>query len=215
MNIIFVGAPGSGKGTQARKLIDRFKFVQLSTGDVLRDAINKQTEIGLLVKDLMSQGKLIPDEIMINLVDTFITQQDGKSVIFDGFPRTVAQAKSLDLMLGAKNLKVDKIIYFKIDPVVLVARLTGRRTCSKCGEIYHLENKPPINGTVCTKCGGVVIQRADDKEDVISERLEQFEKNTSPTIEFYREQGNLIEINATLDSNFIFDSIIKILELAN
>lgn len=215
MNIILVGAPGSGKGTQAKKLIDKYNFVQLSTGDVLRDAIQKKTEIGNLVKDLMDQGKLIPDQIMVNLVEVFILQNVGKSVIFDGFPRTVAQANSLNSMLLSKNLKIDKIIYFKLDSQLLINRLTGRRNCPKCGEIYHIKTHPPINGITCEKCGGEVVQRVDDKEDVIKERLVQFEKNTGPTIEFYRQQGELVEIDGNLDPNLIFERIIKILELAN
>ena len=215
MNIILVGAPGSGKGTQAKKLIDKYNFVQLSTGDILRDAIQKKTEIGNLVKDLMDQGKLIPDQIMVNLVEVFILQNVGKSVIFDGFPRTVAQANSLNSMLLSKNLKIDKIIYFKLDSQLLINRLTGRRNCPKCGEIYHIKTHPPINGITCEKCGGEVVQRVDDKEDVIKERLVQFEKNTGPTIEFYRQQGELVEIDGNLDPNLIFERIIKILELAN
>lgn len=214
MNIIFVGAPGSGKGTQARKLIDKFNFVQLSTGDLLRESIKNETQIGILVKDIMDQGKLVPDETIVKLVENFIIENRGRSVIFDGFPRTVNQSKKLDEMLKNRSLKVDKVIYFKIDSNILIKRLTGRRTCSKCGEIYHEDTRPALKD-VCAKCGGLVIQRADDKADVIEERLVQFEKNTGPTIDFYRKHGDLVEIDGALNPDIVFERINKILELAN
>ena len=214
MNIILIGAPGSGKGTQARRFIEKYNFVQLSTGDVLRSAITQQTEIGQLAQSYMNQGKLVPDDVMINLVDGFMSQQAGKSVIFDGFPRTVAQAESLNSMFKIRALKIDKVVYFKINPQVLIKRLTGRRTCSQCGEIYHIEAKPSSKGHICEKCGGSLTQRPDDREEVISERLAQFEKNTGPTVEFYRKQGNLVEVDSDQDPNLVFGQIIKILELA-
>ncbi len=215
MNIILIGAPGSGKGTQARRFIEKYNFVQLSTGDVLRAAIAEKTEIGLLAQSYMNQGKLVPDDVMINLVGVYMSQQAGKSVIFDGFPRTVAQAESLNSMLKKSAMKIDKVVYFKINPQILTKRLTGRRTCSQCGEIYHIENKPSSKGHICEKCGGSLTQRPDDREEVISERLAQFEKNTGPTISFYREQGNLVEVDSEQEPDIVFEQIIKILGLAN
>lgn len=215
MNIILIGAPGSGKGTQSRRFIEKYNFVQLSTGDVLRAAIAQKTEIGLLAQSYMDQGKLVPDEVMINLVDGYMTQQAGKSVIFDGFPRTVAQAESLNSMLKKRASKIDKVVYFKINPQILTKRLTGRRTCSQCGEIYHIETKPSSKGHICEKCGGSLVHRPDDREEVISERLAQFEKNTGPTIDFYRGQGNLVEVDSDQEPDVVFGQIIKILGLAN
>lgn len=215
MNIILIGAPGSGKGTQARRFIEKYNFVQLSTGDVLRGAIAQKTETGLLAQSYMNQGKLVPDDVMINLVEGYLTQQAGKTVIFDGFPRTVAQAESLNSMLNKRASKIDKVIYFKINPQILIKRLTGRRTCSQCGEIYHIETKPSSKGHICEKCGGSLTQRPDDREEVINERLAQFEKNTGPTIEFYKKQGNLAEVDSDQDPDIVFEQIIKILELAN
>ena len=214
MNIILIGAPGSGKGTQARRFIEKYNFVQLSTGDVLRAAIAEKTEIGLLAQSYMNQGKLVPDDVMINLVKVYMSQQAGKSVIFDGFPRTVAQAESLNSMLGKLDMKIDKVVYFKVNPQILTKRLTGRRTCSKCGEIYHIESKPSSKGHICEKCGGSLTQRPDDREEVISERLAQFEKNTGPTISFYKQQGNLVEVDCEQEPDVVFEQIIKILGLA-
>ena len=215
MNIILIGAPGSGKGTQARRFIEKYNFVQLSTGDVLRAAIAEKTETGLLAQSYMNQGKLVPDDVMINLVKVYMNQQAGKSVIFDGFPRTVAQAESLNSMLNNLNMKIDKVVYFKVNPQILTKRLTGRRTCSKCGEIYHIESKPSSKGHICEKCGGSLTQRPDDREEVISERLAQFEKNTGPTISFYKQQGNLVEVDCEQEPDIVFGQIIKILGLAN
>ena len=215
MNIILIGAPGSGKGTQARRFIEKYNFVQLSTGDVLRAAIAEKTEIGLLAQSYMNQGKLVPDDVMINLVKVYMNQQAGKSVIFDGFPRTVAQAESLNSMLSKLDMKIDKVVYFKVNPQILTKRLTGRRTCSKCGEIYHIESKPSSKGHICEKCGGSLTQRPDDREEVISERLAQFEKNTGPTISFYKQQGNLVEVDSEQEPDVVFGQIIKILGLAN
>lgn len=214
MNIILIGAPGSGKGTQSRMFIEKYSFVQLSTGDLLRAAIAQKTELGLMAQSYMDQGKLVPDEVMIGLVDGYMTSQAGKSVIFDGFPRTVAQAESLNAMLNKRANKIDKVVYFKINPQILVKRLTGRRTCSKCGEIYHIETKPSSKGHLCEKCGGSLTQRPDDREEVISERLAQFEKSTGPTIEFYRKQGNLAEVDSEQDPEVVFGQIKKILDLA-
>ncbi len=215
MNIILIGAPGSGKGTQSRQFIDKYGFVQLSTGDVLRASIAEKKEVGLLAKTYMDQGKLVPDDVMIKLVEVYMSSQSGKSVIFDGFPRTVAQAKSLNLMLEKNSASIQKVVYFKINPQVLVKRLTGRRTCSQCGEIYHIETKPSSQGHICEKCGGSLTQRPDDREEVISERLAQFEKNTGPTIDFYKANGLLVEVDSEKEPQIVFKEILKVLDLAN
>ncbi|MBC7741354.1 MAG: adenylate kinase [Bdellovibrionaceae bacterium] len=215
MNLILIGAPGSGKGTQSRLLIDKYNFVQLSTGDVLRAAISAKSDVGMTAKCYMDQGKLVPDDVMIALVEDYMSKQSGKSVIFDGFPRTVAQAESLDSMLKKNAARIDHIVYFKINPQILVKRLTGRRTCSQCGEIYHVETKPSSKGHLCEKCGGSLTQRADDKEEVIGERLAQFEKNTGPTIEFYRGQKRLVEVDSMQEPEVVFKQIEKVLDLAN
>jgi adenylate kinase len=215
LKIIFIGAPGSGKGTQSREFIDKYGYVQLSTGDLLRSAISQGTDLGLLAKSFMDQGKLVPDGVMISLVKTYLSGQSEKSVILDGFPRTVAQAESLDNMLKSNSDAIDRVIYFKINPQILLERLTGRRTCTTCSEIYHIKTKPSKASEVCDKCGGKVIQRSDDKEDVIVERLAQFEKNTGPTIDYYRSKNVLFEIDGAHEPSVVFEQIQKSLSLLN
>lgn len=207
MNIIFIGAPGSGKGTQSREFIEKYNFLQLSTGDVLRAAIKAGTDMGLQAKTFMDAGKLVPDDVMIGIVKDYLETNKEKSIIFDGFPRTVDQAKSLGKMLDGQGKKLDKAIYFKINPQILVNRLTGRRVCTKCGEIYHVETKPSKVAGVCDVCGGSVVHRTDDKEDVIVERLQQFEKNTGPTIEYYRALGVLAEVDSSAAPETVFEQI--------
>ncbi len=214
MNVILIGAPGSGKGTQSRYLIDKHGFLQLSTGDLLRSSIAEKTEVGLMAQGFMDQGKLVPDDVMIKLVESYIDDNDGKSVIFDGFPRTVAQAESLEQMLKKSAKRIDKVVYFSIDSDLLVNRLTGRRTCAKCGEIYHIETKPSLTGNVCEKCGGELKQRPDDKKEVIGERLAQFEKNTGPTINFYRGKNMLEKVDSAKDPEVVLEEIEEILGLA-
>jgi adenylate kinase len=213
LNIIFIGAPGSGKGTQSREFIEKYNFVQLSTGDLLRSSIAAGTVLGLEAKSFMDQGKLVPDDVMIGIVKDYLETNKGKSVIFDGFPRTVEQAKSLNSMLNQQNSVLDKVFYFKINPLILIERLTGRRVCTKCGEIYHVITKPSKDELVCDNCGGPVVHRSDDKESVIVERLAQFEKNTGPTIEYYKSTGNLVEIDSSLAPELVFKQIQKVIAL--
>ena len=214
MNIIFIGAPGSGKGTQSHELVGKYGYTQLSTGDLLRSEILKNSDLGLLLKSYMDQGKLVPDDLIISLVQNYLEKKSKKeSVILDGFPRTIAQAESLDLLLKSRNESIDKVIYFKINHQILVERLTGRRTCAKCGEIYHIATKPSKTSGVCDKCGGQVLQRQDDKENVIIERLVQFEKNTGPTIEYYKSKKALFEIDGAELPSTVFIKIQKALGL--
>lgn len=213
MNVLFIGAPGSGKGTQSRELIEKFGFLQLSTGDLLRGAIKNKTELGLKAQGFMDAGKLVPDELMLGLVSDYLTTNKGKSIIFDGYPRTVNQAQSLGQLLESTSSKIDKVFYFKINPQILIDRLTGRRTCANCGEIYHIHTKPSKTGDKCEKCGGDLVHRKDDHADVISERLKQFEDNTGPTIEFYSKAGNMVNIDGDQAPEKVFNEIKKTLTL--
>ena len=213
MKILLIGAPGSGKGTQSRELISNYGFLQLSTGDLLRAAIKNKTELGLKAQVFMDSGKLVPDTVMIDLVGQYLSENKGKSIIFDGFPRTVIQAESLQALLRKTDSKINKILYFKIDPQILIERLTGRRTCAICGEIYHIRTKPSKKGDKCELCDGDLVHRKDDHENVISERLKQFEDNTGPTISYYAKSGDMVEIDGDRPPENVFNEIKKILSL--
>jgi adenylate kinase len=204
-HLIFIGAPGSGKGTQSSKFVSERSFKHISTGDLLRSEIAKQSVLGLEVKKVMDEGKLVSDELVIRLLQGNVELQKNQ-YIFDGYPRNIAQAKTLDkeVLRGADSLAV----YFEIDMGMLVKRLTNRRTCKNCGAIYNLiSNKPKIMG-ICDQCGGAdLLQRADDKEDVILNRLKVFQETVTPVVEYYQDLGRLIKVDAEKSPDEIFDLI--------
>lgn len=218
MNVLFIGAPGSGKGTQSRTLCEKFKFIQLSTGDILRDSIVSGDSIGLEAKKLMDKGMLVPDDIISKLVEAWIVKknsQEKANIIFDGFPRTVNQVNELTKILSKINLKIDYVFYFKTNDILLIDRLTGRRTCSKCGEIYHLTTKPSKVDGICDLCGGELKHRSDDRKEVIEERLVQYYNNTRPVIDLYKNSGVFVELDAMIDPDNLFKNISKLLKLNN
>jgi adenylate kinase len=191
---VFLGAPGSGKGTQAKILAKEHGFKHLSTGDMLRAAIQAGTEIGLKAKNFIDGGDLVPDAVMIELIEkTLSGLPSNAKIILDGFPRTVAQAEALD-----KNTRtsVKRALSFEVPSHLLMARLTGRRVCSKCGQPYHIYFMPPTKEDVCDACGGPLLHRADDTEEVVKHRLEVFEKQTQPLLDFYRVAHKLQKVNA-------------------
>ena len=203
MRLVFLGPPGSGKGTQAQRLKESKHWPQLSTGDMLRAAIKAGTELGMKAKAAMDKGDLVPDQVVVGMIAERIEQADCKNgFILDGFPRTIPQAESLKAMLSAKGIPLDKAIEFQIKDHVLVGRLSGRRTCKNCGTMYHIETKKPQKEGVCDSCGSSeIVQRDDDHADVIANRLKVYHEQTEPLIEFYRGEGILHSINAdqTLD----------------
>lgn len=206
------GPPGSGKGTQAKVLVEKLNIPQLSTGDMLREAIRQESPLGTQAKGFMNQGQLVPDSLMIDLIRTRIGEKDcQKGFMLDGFPRTVAQAEALDQMLKAQGLSLDKVLSFVVDRKELVSRLSGRLVCSKCGASYHEVTKRPAKAGVCDVCGGAVIKRDDDKPAVVETRLETFLASTKPVEDFYRAKGRLKEVNAQGSEQEIFQRILNAL----
>jgi len=195
INIILLGPPGAGKGTQARKLVEERGMVQLSTGDMLRAAKDSGTEMGNKVADVMARGELVTDEIVIGLIREKLAE-GGKGFIFDGFPRTLGQADALGELLNETGQVLDAVIEMRVDDEALVRRITGRFTCGNCGEVYHDETKPTAKPGVCDVCGSTDLKRrADDNEESLRTRLLEYYKKTSPLIGYYYAKGNLTPVN--------------------
>lgn len=207
MNIVLFGPPGAGKGTQAKELINKYGIPQISTGDILRTAISNKTTLGLEAKKFMDAGNLVPDEVVNGLVKERLQNDDcQKGFILDGFPRTVDQAKTLDEILTSLGKSVEKVIALDVPNSEIVERITGRRTSIKTGKIYHLKYNPPID-----EKEEDLIQRDDDTEAVVLKRLENYEKQTAPVLDYYNNQGKVITINGTKTPTEITKDIIEIL----
>lgn len=199
MILIFLGPPGSGKGTQAKRLSAEHGWPHLSTGDMLRTAISIGSRVGLEAKSFIDQGALVPDSVVINLIAERISTMDcAHGFILDGFPRNIAQAHALDAMLGSRGRSIGRVVLFEITEPFLIKRLSGRRTCSGCNTMYHIEASPPKREEVCDLCGKALIHRSDDQPEVIHKRLEIYSKETEPLAGFYRIEGKLQSIDATL-----------------
>ena len=206
MNLILVGPPGCGKGTQAKMLIEKYNIPQISTGDILRGAIKEGSSLGKKAKSFMDKGSLVPDEVVIGIIEERVKKPDCKGgFILDGFPRTLAQAKALDNILENLVFKIDHLININVDDGELLKRLTGRRTCRECGCGYHIVFDPPKDKDVCNECGGELYQRDDDKEDTIKSRLRVYHEQTAPVIEYYQNQG----VSRTIDGIGKIDEIFK------
>lgn len=202
---VFLGPPGSGKGTQAKLLAQRLGIPHISLGDILREEVRSGSEIGQKVKSLIEAGRLAPDEITIALAEKRISREDcQKGFIFDGFPRSQAQAEALAQMLKRENRNLEKVVYLEVDKEEVVNRLSNRRSCKKCGAVYHLVNNPPKEPEKCDLCGGELYLRHDDEPEVIRTRFEVYEKETLPLIERYAQEGKLLKIDAsgTIDEVF-------------
>lgn len=212
MNIILLGPPGAGKGTQAKRLIDKYSIPQISTGDMLRAALKEGTALGLEAKKYMDKGELVPDSVVIGLVKERIQQNDcAKGYMLDGFPRNVSQAEALDKMLAELKQKIDDVICIEVPSEELLGRLTGRRTCRSCGAGFHVMFDPPKKEGVCDKCNGELYQRDDDNETTVKSRLDVYAKQTEPLIGYYKNQGKLRSINGVGDMEEIFSRITAVL----
>ncbi len=197
MNIILLGAPGAGKGTQAKFICEKFGIPQISTGDMFRYALKNKTALGQKAETFMQAGQLVPDEVVVAMVEERVSMADcEKGFVLDGFPRTVVQADALQNLLKRLHKCIDAVLNFEVSEKILVSRLSGRRVCKACGVTFHTEFSPPQKAGVCDKCGGEVYQRADDAEATVQARLDVYKKQTEPLIEYYRRQNSLKNINA-------------------
>ena len=210
MDVILLGPPGSGKGTQAQKMIERYNIPQISTGDILRGAVKERTPLGVEAQRYMDQGRLVPDEVVVGIVRDRLKAPDcTEGFILDGFPRTLPQAEALDVTLHEMKREIDHVVSIEVDKEELLKRLTGRRTCQTCGAMYHLIFDPPTRDGICDKCGGKLYQRDDDQEETIRERLQIYEEQTTPLIAYYRGKGLLRPIDGVGEIEEIFQKIVK------
>ena len=212
MKIIALGSPGVGKGTYAKEIVKKYNVITISSGDLFRENIKNETELGLKAKELIDAGKLVPDEITIGMMKDRLSREDThRGYVLDGFPRTIPQAEAL-----SEFADIDLAINFKADKEIIMQRLTGRRTCKKCQATFHMVNLPPKVEGVCDKCGGELVQRSDELPEVIEERLRVYEEQTAPLIDYYKEKGILREVTINEDMgkyrDVILEKIFKVME---
>jgi adenylate kinase len=198
MRVVFVGPPGVGKGTQAQRLAERRGMVKISTGDVLREAVRQGTPLGVRAKAFMDAGSLVPDDLVIGMLSERLAGDDtARGCLLDGFPRTIAQAEALGKMLERRGEALDLVVAFEADPEVIVDRLSGRRSCPRCGKVYHVQFDPSPAGARCGGCGAELVQREDDREATIRRRLKVYEEETAPLLAYYRDRGLLVLVDGT------------------
>ncbi|CUX23685.1 adenylate kinase [Clostridium sp. C105KSO13] len=212
MKIIMLGAPGAGKGTQAKKIAEKYKVPHISTGDIFRANIKNNTELGQKAKTYMDQGLLVPDDLVVDLVVDRVNQADCNSgYVLDGFPRTIPQAEALDKELEKLEQKVDYAIDVDVPDENIIKRMSGRRACVDCGATYHMVYAPSKKEGVCDKCKGTLILRDDDKPDTVKKRLDVYHEQTQPLIDYYKSAGILKEVDGTMDIDDVFSETVRIL----
>lgn len=212
MNLILLGPPGAGKGTQAAKIIEKYNIPHISTGDIFRENIKNGTELGKKAQEYMNAGQLVPDELVVEIATDRLTKDDCKDgFLLDGFPRTVFQAEALDKFLAERGSRIDNVLDIDVNREELMIRLTGRRVCSKCGASFHIVNIPPKQESICDVCGAELIQRKDDNEETAANRIEVYNKETKPLIDYYEKAGNISHIDGTTGLENVFNAIVGIL----
>ncbi|MBM7550323.1 adenylate kinase [Peptoniphilus gorbachii] len=213
MKLVILGPPGAGKGTQAEYIVKRYNIPHISTGDIFRENIKNNTELGKEAKSYMDKGLLVPDDLVIALVEDRLNKDDAKEgFLLDGFPRTVAQAVSLDSILDKNDEKLTKVINISVDPEILIERAVGRRVCKTCGMTYHVKFNPPKEEGICDKDGTKLIQRDDDTEETVKTRISVYFDQTAPLIDYYRAQNLLVDIDGAKDIDKVFEDIVSGLE---
>ena len=212
LRTILLGPPGAGKGTQAAKIVEKYKIPHISTGDIFRDNIKRGTELGKKAQEYMNRGELVPDDLVIEIATDRLLADDCKDgFLLDGFPRTVYQAEKLDEFLASRGGRIDHVIDIAVDKDELMSRLTGRRVCKSCGASYHVVNIPPKKEGVCDVCGGELIQRADDNAETVANRIEVYEAQTMPLIAYYEKAGNISHIDGATGLDSVFADIVQAL----
>lgn len=212
LRTVLLGPPGAGKGTQAVRIVERYNIPHISTGDIFRDNIKRGTELGKKAQEYMNKGELVPDDLVIEIATTRLLEDDCKNgFLLDGFPRTVYQAEKLDEFLAEHDMKLDKVIDIEVEKEELITRLTDRRVCKKCGASYHVVNIPPKKEGICDICGEELFQRADDKIETVENRIEVYNEQTMPLVDYYTKAGNIATIDGALGLENVFAEIVKAL----
>lgn len=211
LRLILLGPPGAGKGTQAAKISEKFNIPHISTGDIFRRHIKEGTEFGKKAQEYMNKGELVPDELVLQIAVARLMEDDCKGgFLLDGFPRTVAQAEQLDKFLSENNIFIDKVLDIHVEKEVLMTRLIGRRVCRSCGATYHVINMPSEKEGICDVCGGELYQRSDDTASTVENRIEVYNAQTKPLVEYYEKIGKIAHIDGSLGLDKVFDSIVSI-----
>jgi len=215
MKLVLLGPPGAGKGTLANLLKEALHIFHISTGDILREEMKNNTSLGQKVKQYIENGKLVPDGVVTKLIESKFSSNNitEKGYMLDGFPRTEKQAEDLDKILNESGHPLDYALYLASSLSVVIQRLTGRRVCRNCGALFHIKNKPPKEEGVCDECGGEVYQRADDNEETIKTRMDEYLKNTKPIVDYYEVQGKLRKVDADRDSQEVLDILMRMFDV--
>ncbi|MBN2589121.1 MAG: adenylate kinase [Sedimentisphaerales bacterium] len=212
MRIVLLGAPGSGKGTQCKSLVEKYGLLHMSSGDILRKERAAKSELGQKAQSYMDSGALVPDDLIIEMMSKAIKEAPKSGFILDGFPRTVNQAIELDKAMADAGMKIDFVLNLEVDDSIIEKRITGRRSCPKCGAVYHIENMKPKQDGICDNDETELVQRADDTAEVVAKRLDNYHQQTEPLVDYYKKNGNVYDLRSDRDPEIVKEDIFKILD---